>query len=303
MKSRILVVIAVLSLLGSSRALFAADPGTAQDQLKALVEKVRTKLEEGKKTPADLKEELDQFDTLLAQHKGEKTDDVAQILLMKAMLYLEVFDDSTKGKELVEQLKRDFPDTRPGKSADGILQRIQQQEEAMKIQKTLVAGAKFPDFDEKDLAGNPLSVAKYKGKVVLIDFWATWCQPCVHELPNVIRAYEKHHGEGFEIIGVSLDQDEHKLKDFTEQMKMSWPQYFDGKGWGNKLALRYGVRSIPATFLLDGEGKIIGKNLRGDALEEALGKALAPKTDKKSTPGQAGVLPQTRSQNYFLAAS
>ena len=147
-----------------------------------------------------------------------------------------------------------------------------------RIQQTLVVGNKFPDFEEKDLAGQPLSIANFKGKVVLVDFWATWCGPCVQELPNVLRAYEKHHAEGFEIIGISLDQDERKLKDFTKQMKMTWPQYFDGKGWGNKLAGKYGVQSIPATFLLDGSGNIIGRDLRGEALEEAVSKALAKKS-------------------------
>jgi peroxiredoxin len=100
----------------------------------------------------------------------------------------------------------------------------------------------------------------------------------VQELPSVIKAYNRHHAQGFEIIGISLDQDEKKLKDFTKQMKMPWPQYFDGKGWNNKLALRYGIQVIPFTFLLDGNGTIIGKSLQGQALEEAVTKALAKKS-------------------------
>ena len=189
--------------------------------------------------------------------------------------YLEVFDDTKKGTELVQQVKSEFPGTRPAKNADGILDNITKQAEAKKIQATLVEGTKFPDFAEKDLSGKLFSVANYKGKVVLVDFWATWCGPCVHELPNVLRTYEKNHAKGFEILGISLDQEEKKLKDFTAQMKMPWQQYFDGKGWGNKLAVKYGVNSIPATYLLDGDGKIIGKDLRGDALLEAVTKALA----------------------------
>src|SRR5581483_9452368 len=203
-----------------------------------------------------------------------KTDDTAQIVLMKAMLYLEVFDDSKKGTALVEDLKRDYPDTKAGKNADGILANIKQEEAAKEIQRTLVAGAKFPDFAEKDLEGKPLSPSNFKGKVVLIDFWATWCRPCVMELPNVQKAYEKHHDKGFEIIGISLDQDQERLKSFIKDKNMTWQQYFDGKGWGNKLAQKYGIQSIPATFLLDGEGKIIGRDLRGEALEPALAKAL-----------------------------
>jgi peroxiredoxin len=197
---------------------------------------------------------------------------------MKAMLYMQVFENDEKGAELIAQLKKDFPETKPGKNADKVLENMEKQKEAKKIQKSLAEGTKFPDFDEKDLDGKPLSVANYKGKVVLVDFWAVWCGPCVAELPNVLKAYEAHHAKGFEIIGISLDQDEKKLKAFIEEKKMTWVQYFDGKGWGNKLAAKYGVNSIPATYLLDGEGKIIGKNLRGEALEKAVAKALEKKS-------------------------
>jgi peroxiredoxin len=266
----------MLSMLAGPRLAYAAD-SDAQTELKALVEKVTTKLKANKKAEADLADELKEFDSLVAKHQDEKTDDVAQILYMKAMLYLQVLDNTEKGIQVVEQIKKDFPDTKPGKNADELIKSIKQQEESKKVQRALVEGSKFPDFEEKDLAGNPLSVAQFKGKVLLIDFWATWCGPCVAELPNVLKAYEKHHSEGFEILGISLDKDEQKLKDFMKSKNMTWVQYFDGKGWQSKLAGKYGVNSIPATYLLDGEGKIIAKNLRGEALEEALVKALAKK--------------------------
>ena len=150
----------------------------------------------------------------------------------------------------------------------------QRQMEAQKIQAALAVGVKFPDFNEKDTAGKPLSIANYKGKVVLIDFWATWCGPCRAELPNVIATYKKYHNQGFEIIGVSLDQDQAKLTGFAKDMNMTWQQYFDSQGWGNKLAVKYGIESIPATYLLDGNGKIIGRDLRGDELTQAVAKAL-----------------------------
>jgi thiol-disulfide isomerase/thioredoxin len=107
-----------------------------------------------------------------------------------------------------------------------------------------------------------------------VDFWATWCGPCRTELPNVIATYKKYHDQGFEIIGVSLDQDQAKLTGFTKSMNMTWPQFFDGQGWQNKLAVKYGIESIPATYLLDGNGKIIGRDLRGDELTQAVAKAL-----------------------------
>lgn len=277
MKIKLLALLSALSLLLSPRCGIAAETGDAAAELKTLIAQVRTDLQAGKKTEKDLDGDLKEFDALLAKHKDEKTDDVANILNMKAMLYLEVFDNEEKGVELVKQLKRDFPETKAGKHADDMLESIKHQAEGKKIQRTLVEGSKFPDFNEKDVAGKPLSVANYKGKVVLIDFWATWCGPCVHELPNVIKTYEKHHAKGFEIIGVSLDQDEKKLTNFTKEKNMTWQQYFDGKGWQNKLAAKYGVTSIPATYLLDADGKIIGNGLRGEELESAVAKALAMK--------------------------
>jgi len=185
-----------------------------------------------------------------------------------------VVDNSEKGIAVIRQIKKDYPNTAVGRDADGIINTIQQHEESRKIRRTLTNGAKFPDFSEKDVLGNPLSVSKYEDKVVLVEFWATWCGPCVAELPNIIKAYKKHHSNGFEVIGISLDQDEQKLKSFLKTREIPWAQYFDGKGWQNNLAAKYGIDSVPATFLLDRQGKIIGQGLRGEALEEALTKAL-----------------------------
>lgn len=271
MKIKLLSALLIAAGLLLPRLASAADePTTAAKELKDVIQKVQAKLKAGDKTEAALADELKEFDALLAKHKGEKTDDVAQILMMKAMLYSQVLENEEKGKELLEQLKKEFPDSKA-------VARLKKQEAAEKIQASLTEGTKFPDFDEKDLQGKPFNLAAYKGKVVLVDFWATWCGPCVGELPNVLAAYEKHHPAGFEILGISLDSDKAKLEKFIETKKMPWPQFFDGKGWENKLAGQYGVNSIPATYLLDGEGKIIAKNLRGEALEEAVAKALAKK--------------------------
>ena len=246
----------------------------AKAELQELVGKVKAKIQAGKTTEADLSDELKAFDALLAEHKGEKTDDVAQILVMKAMLYVQVIKDDPKAVAVLTELKTDFPDTTLGKKADGMITALSKQEDAQKIQNGMVAGTQFPDFAEKDLDGKPLSVANYKGKLVMVDFWATWCGPCVGELPNVQKIYEKYHAKGFEIIGVSLDKDKDKLTAFIKEKNMAWPQYFDGQGWQNKLAVQYGVESIPATFLLDKNGKIIAKDLRGEALDAAVAKAL-----------------------------
>jgi peroxiredoxin len=270
MKIKLPTLIAITSLLLFAQSGFPAESTNVASELKALVTKIQTKLRAGEKTEADLAPELKEFDALLAKHKGEKTDAVAEILFMKAALYEQVLKDSAKGDALMAQLVRDFPDSEPAK-------RVKQQEEAKKMRGALAVGAKFPDFSEKDLDGKPLSVANYKGKVVLVDFWATWCPPCRAELPNVLKTYEAHHKDGFEIIGISLDQDKSKLTSFIKDKNMTWPQYFDGRGWGNKLAAKYGVESIPTTYLLDRQGTIIGNDLRGEDLDQAVTKALAKK--------------------------
>ena len=274
MNNRILaVLVAAVILLNGSR-LFAAGTNDPTAELKTLVTKINADVQSGKTTESALGDDLKQFDVLLAEHQGEKTDAVAEILLMKARLYSEVFQDTARADELMKQLKSEFQGTR-------LVAELEQQETmeaaAKKIQDGLVVGAKFPDFSETDVDGKPLSLADHKGKVVLIDFWATWCPPCRAEIPNVVATYKKYHDQGFDIIGVSLDQERQKLLSYTKQNEMTWPQFFDGQGWGNKLAVKYGIESIPATFLLDGNGVIIAKDLRGEALAQAVAKALAEK--------------------------
>ena len=274
MKSRMLLVTFAASLALLTRPCPAAEattpPAGAKEELQELVGRVNDKLKAGSTNEQDLAGELKEFDALLARHQGEKTDEVAQILVMKAMLYIEVLENPAKGAELVRQVKSDFPATKQGQQADQMLASIAQQQEAMKAQAALAVGNKFPDFAEKDLTGNSLTLSAFKGKLVLVDFWATWCPPCVGELPNVIAAYEKYHRQGFEIVGISLDQDQAKLTAFLKEKGMTWAQYFDGKGWQNKLAAQYGIQSIPATFLLDGEGNIVAKNLRDAQCSEPL---------------------------------
>jgi thiol-disulfide isomerase/thioredoxin len=261
----------------SSRTQTNNTTGAVDSQLQAAVQSVQSKLKIGKNTEADLSDEFKLLDRLLARHANEAPDEMAQILYMKAMLYLQVLTNLDKGKELINQIKHDYPETRLGQNADRILESLDKRAEAQKIKAALSAGLRFPDFNEQDLNGKPLSVGGFKGKVVLVEFWATWCGPCRAELPNIIATYKKYHDRGFEIIGVSLDSDRDKLESFLKKQKMTWPQYFDCLGWENKLAGKYGVESIPFTILIGPDGKIIGTDLRGEKLESAVAAALGIK--------------------------
>ena len=128
-------------------------------------------------------------------------------------------------------------------------------------------GKPAPSFQVKDLNGKELSLKKLHGQVVLLDFWATWCGPCIAEMPNVKKTYEKYKDQKFQIIGISLDRSIEPLKSFVKKEGLAWHQYFDD---ARILSTMYQVNAIPSTFLIDGEGIIRKTNLRGRSLETAV---------------------------------
>jgi outer membrane lipoprotein-sorting protein/peroxiredoxin len=141
----------------------------------------------------------------------------------------------------------------------------------------LKKGAAPIAFTATDIKGKPLDMGQYKGKVVLLDFWATWCGPCVGEVPNIVANYNKYKAQGFDVVGISLDQSRPALDKYIATNKMPWRQVFDGKGWGSRVPGLYGVRSIPFALLVGRDGKIASMDVRGPALEPAIKAALAQK--------------------------
>jgi peroxiredoxin len=142
----------------------------------------------------------------------------------------------------------------------------------LKAESALVIGkAAFP-FSQPDTSGNVISLSSFRGKYVLVDFWASWCGPCRRENPNVQAAFNKFKEKGFTVLGVSLDKENDKDKwlEAIRKDNLPWTQVSDLKGWNNEVARQYAIESIPQNFLLDPNGIIIARNLRGEKLEEKL---------------------------------
>lgn len=147
-----------------------------------------------------------------------------------------------------------------------------------KLNKTLTTGIgqTAPDFVQADTAGHPVHLSSFRGKYVLLDFWASWCGPCRAENPNVVKAYEKYKSKNFTIVGVSLDNASTAAKWLAaiHADDLNWTQLSDLKGWQNEVAKLYSVEGIPQNFLIDPSGKIIAQNLRGDELAKRLATLL-----------------------------
>jgi len=142
-------------------------------------------------------------------------------------------------------------------------------EEVEKHQR-LSIGREAPNFTQNDPDGNPISLSSFRGQYLMIDFWASWCTPCRIENPNIVAAYEKYHDKGFEVLGVSLDRDKSAWLKGIADDNLTWPQVSDLQFWNNEVSRLYSIGSIPSSLLLDPDGIIIAKNLRGEELHAKL---------------------------------
>lgn len=173
----------------------------------------------------------------------------------------------------VEQLAPLMPQIPAAYDNDELIIRIKDNVE--KLKKTAV-GQKFTDFEMQTPDGKAVKLSDYvgKGKVVLVDFWASWCGPCRREMPNLVEAYKKYKNKGLEIVGVSLDRNAEDWKNGIKQLNITWPQMSDLKYWNCEGAKLYAVSSIPHTVLIDAEGNILARGLHGEELQDKIAEVL-----------------------------
>ena len=173
--------------------------------------------------------------------------------------------DLERQKALVEKIPAGLTD-----------ERINKLKAHIETSEKTAVGQKYIDFSMQTPEGETVSLSSFisKNKYTLIDFWASWCGPCRKEMPNVVAAYNEFKAKGFGIVGVSLDENAEQWKEAIKALNITWPQMSDLKGWSNEGAKLYGVNSIPATVLVDQDGTIIARNLRGEDIKAKLSELL-----------------------------
>lgn len=211
------------------------------------------------------------LESYMARSDGRKPEEVAvaKFFLAKGYLMLDQLD------------KAEAPLGEVANGGQGVPERIRNAAAMdlarIPVLRKLVIGNPAIAIKATTSDGKEITLDTYRGKVLLLDFWASWCKPCRQEMPNVKKVYNDFNGNGFEILGISLDESSAKFRGYVDEQDISWPQIFEGKGWNSQVGKLYAVNSIPATFLLDRKGKIRYRDLRGDDLYEAVKTLIAEK--------------------------
>lgn len=208
------------------------------------------------------------YSDVVAKKISENTNSFASIMAIQQLKpenYIETFKALDKG------LNQKYPNNKDAHSFHGM---VQQTEMAIARIDAVKIGKEAPELILPMPNDKELALSSLRGKVVLIDFWASWCGPCRKEMPNVKRCYEKYKNKGFEILGVSLDEDKDRWLEAIQKEGMTWPQVSDLKHWKSEAVLIYGIQSIPFTVLVDKEGKILATDLRGLELDQKLKEVL-----------------------------
>ena len=220
--------------------------------------------------------------------KSDPTVGLTDALEKELSSYEKDFPDDPTGGQLVNLRVHLLQGTAPGKidATLATLSKSPNKSSAETATKTLDMRTKPIDLKFTALDGKEVDTAKLRGKVVLLDFWATWCGPCMAKLPEILDLQKKYRDKDFQLVGISLDQDKAELEGTLKTKGMDWPQYFDGKGWKSDVGARFGVESIPATWILDKKGIAHEVDPESDLDAEvgkllAEGSAAAPTADAK----------------------
>ena len=205
----------------------------------------------------------EQYDKAIKEGVQKNITNPVGVFLFKQTFYNNSTDEN---EALLQQIPANFQN-------DETIVRIKEMTDK---QKKTAVGTQFVDFEMQTPEGKTVKLSDYvgKGKVVLVDFWASWCGPCRREMPNLVETYAKYKGKNFEIVGVSLDQDGAAWKEAIKKLDMTWPQMSDLKFWQSEGAQLYAVNSIPHTVLIDGSGKIIARGLHGEELQAKIAEAV-----------------------------